>query len=82
MRKLSILAMIFLVAFTMVSLTGGDFVIYAAAPPALDAETAVLMDQRTGQILYAKDGDKQMYPASTTKILTALVAVEQGTWTK
>jgi D-alanyl-D-alanine carboxypeptidase (penicillin-binding protein 5/6) len=70
--------MIFLVAFTMVSLTGGDFVIYAAAPPALDAETAVLMDQRTGQILYAKDGDKQMYPASTTKILTALVAVEQG----
>lgn len=80
MRKITILTLIFLAAFILVNLVGGDFHISAApaAPPALDAETAILMDQRSGQILYAKNADKQMYPASTTKILTALVAVEEG----
>lgn len=49
-----------------------------AAPPALEAEAAILIDQVTGKILYEKNADKQLYPASTTKILTALLAVEEG----
>jgi len=44
----------------------------------LISETAVLMDARTGQVLYQKDAHKKMYPASTTKILTGLLAVELG----
>ncbi|MBR0104609.1 MAG: D-alanyl-D-alanine carboxypeptidase [Firmicutes bacterium] len=42
----------------------------------LSAETAVLMDADTGKILYDKDMNRTMYPASTTKILTALVLLD------
>lgn len=37
------------------------------------------MDADTGQVLYEKNGDKRMLIASTTKLMTALVALEQGT---
>lgn len=46
--------------------------------PAISAETAILMDANTGVILYAKDIHKKMYPASTTKLLTCLIAMERG----
>lgn len=39
-------------------------------------ETAVLAEAATGNILYESDADKRMYPASTTKIMTALLAIE------
>lgn len=42
----------------------------------LYSETAVLIDTNTGKILYGKDETKKMYPASTTKILTAIIALE------
>ncbi|MBQ5325686.1 MAG: D-alanyl-D-alanine carboxypeptidase [Oscillospiraceae bacterium] len=41
-------------------------------------ETAVVIDGKTGQVLYEKDAHRVMYPASTTKILTGLLAVEHG----
>ena len=47
-------------------------------PPAVTAEAAVLMDDVTGQLLYEKNGRKKRPPASTTKIMTALLAVEGG----
>ena len=43
----------------------------------LSATAAVLMDCDTGQILYQKNADKRMRVASTTKILTALVVLEE-----
>ncbi|MBD5516432.1 MAG: D-alanyl-D-alanine carboxypeptidase [Lachnospiraceae bacterium] len=46
--------------------------------PAISAESAILMDANTGVILYAKDIHKKSYPASTTKLLTCLMAMEQG----
>jgi len=50
---------------------------YAAAPDLnLAAETAILIERSTGKVLYAKDENKRMYPASMTKILTALVALD------
>lgn len=39
---------------------------------------AVLIDGLTGQVLYDKNGNEKNFPASTTKLLTALVAVERG----
>lgn len=50
----------------------------ASTPPVLSAETAVLMDAASGEILYAKDAEKQMYPASITKLMTILLALENG----
>lgn len=44
----------------------------------IDSEAAVLMDVETGQILYGKNATKKMYPASITKIATAIYAIEKG----
>jgi D-alanyl-D-alanine carboxypeptidase (penicillin-binding protein 5/6) len=46
--------------------------------PAVSANSAILMDVTTGKILYQKNIHQQMEPASTTKILTAIVAIENG----
>lgn len=44
--------------------------------PDLGAEAAYLLEANTGTVLYAKNMDEKLYPASTTKILTCLIAVE------
>ncbi|MBP2634867.1 MAG: dacB 3 [Firmicutes bacterium] len=49
-----------------------------AAPPALSAQGAVLMDAKTGQILVDRNMNKKLAPASTTKIMTAIIAIESG----
>ena len=41
------------------------------------SESAVLMDQATGKVLYEKNMYDRKYPASTTKILTAIIALEK-----
>ena len=48
------------------------------ANAALDikARTVILQDYLSGEILYEKDADKSIYPASMTKIMTAIVAFE------
>lgn len=45
--------------------------------PEIGAQSAILMDIRSGAVLYAKNIDEKLYPASITKILTALIAYEQ-----
>lgn len=45
-------------------------------PPHFSSPAVLAMDFDTGQILYQKNAHQRMYPASTTKILTALVAVD------
>ncbi|WP_317855774.1 D-alanyl-D-alanine carboxypeptidase family protein [Chakrabartyella piscis] len=49
-----------------------------ANEPVVSAETAILMDAKTGDILYEKDSNKQMYPASITKLMTVLLALENS----
>lgn len=44
--------------------------------PLIGAESAILMDAATGTVLYEKNVHEELYPASTTKILTALLAIE------
>ena len=44
--------------------------------PTVAAEGAILIDGKSGDTIYEKDADKKLYPASTTKIMTALVALE------
>ncbi len=44
----------------------------------LSAEAAVLIDGDTGAIMYGKNHLEQRPPASTTKVLTAILAIEQG----
>ncbi|SET27712.1 D-alanyl-D-alanine carboxypeptidase family protein [[Clostridium] polysaccharolyticum] len=42
------------------------------------AESAILIEASTGLVLYEKNVDKRQYPASITKIMTALVAIENS----
>ena len=42
----------------------------------INARTAILQDYLSGEILYEKDPDKSIYPASMTKIMTAIVAFD------
>ncbi|KMY52527.1 hypothetical protein AC623_20535 [Bacillus sp. FJAT-27231] len=44
----------------------------------LMSESAILMDAKSGKILYEKNTEHQMYPASITKIATAIYAIENG----
>ena len=48
------------------------------AGPVVSAESAILIEAETATILYEKNIHKQQYPASTTKILTALLAYENS----
>ncbi len=50
----------------------------AVALPKLAAQAAIVVDQNSGQVIYARNEHSRMYPASTTKILTALLAIEHG----
>lgn len=46
------------------------------SPPDLASEAAVLIDAKTGTVLYARNPEKQEYPASITKIVTGIIAIE------
>lgn len=46
-------------------------------PPELISEAAIVMEASTGSILYNKNAYDAYYPASTTKLMTALLAIEQ-----
>ena len=55
----------------------------AAAPsqpsqPFVAAHAAILMDAETGRVLWEKNAHKPLSMASTTKIMTAIMALEQG----
>lgn len=46
--------------------------------PSVSADSAIVMDASTGTILYSKNIDARQYPASITKIMTTLVALENS----
>ena len=46
------------------------------AQPSVASAGAVLMDGATGKVLFSKNGDTKYYPASITKLMTALVVAE------
>jgi D-alanyl-D-alanine carboxypeptidase len=46
--------------------------------PEIESEAAILMDSESGAILFNKNANVKMYPASLTKIATAIYAIEKG----
>ncbi len=53
-------------------------VVKVEEPTGLYAQAAVLMDAESGRILFQKNGDEVLANASTTKILTCILALEEG----
>ncbi len=50
-----------------------------AQPPSPDAGAYILIDAGTGDVLCEKNSEETLFPASTTKIMTAILALESGT---
>ena len=44
--------------------------------PEISADAAILIDSSSEKVLYSKNENQKMYPASTTKILTAILTIE------
>jgi D-alanyl-D-alanine carboxypeptidase (penicillin-binding protein 5/6) len=53
-----------------------DLTLAGARAPSISAGAAILIDAGDGTVLYEYNADKKMYPASTTKIMTALVTLD------
>jgi serine-type D-Ala-D-Ala carboxypeptidase (penicillin-binding protein 5/6) len=72
--KFVTLCLVFLITFS------NQFSVLAAEDQQMKikSEAAVLLDSETGAVLYAKNANMKMYPASLTKIATAIYAIEKG----
>ncbi len=49
---------------------------FAAEPPDIKAKSGILIEREMGKVLYEKNADLKVYPASITKVLTAILFVE------
>jgi D-alanyl-D-alanine carboxypeptidase (penicillin-binding protein 5/6) len=50
----------------------------ASKAPAVTADAAVVMDLKSGKVLYEKNANKREYPASLTKMMTCILSIEKG----
>ena len=73
MRRLKALAVCLAFALTtlLTSITS-----YAVTTPDIAAASAIVINASTGQVLYAKDAETSYYPASITKVMTAMLVLE------
>ena len=82
MKKLSVLLMFMLVfqisAFPIYASEQGTALdnLSSGSAPSVTARSAILMDANSGKVLYSKKANTKRYPASITKIMTTLVAIE------
>ena len=63
-----ILLIVIFFSFSLVSVSKANFDV--------KARTAILQDYHSGEILYEKEPDISIYPASMTKIMTAIIAFD------
>lgn len=66
----------FIMALGIVFTMSNDVIAETPIPPTTIGEAVVLIDADTKDILFAKNPDKWMHPASTTKMVTLLTAIE------
>ncbi len=63
---------------TMIVVLNTTIFTYASEEPTVHADGAILIDYKTGRVLYEKNADKPLAMASTTKIMTLILAIESG----
>ena len=73
-RKITII----LLAIAILFIHTGSSNVWAASEPDIKGQTAVLIDVKSGRVLYEKDAHIQWAPASTTKVLSVLLALEKA----
>ena len=62
--------------FLFFLLTKFFFINFSYANIEIKARTAILQDFLSGEILYEKEPDRSIYPASMTKIMTTIIAFD------
>ena len=72
----------FLAAFIVFSILSSFCVKVNAAELALSAESAILINAETNEVIYEKNAYEKRGMASTTKIMTAILAIEMGNMKK
>lgn len=83
MKKTKAFMFLFILLIGLAGLNNKDHLKLAIAEKIFDApfikgEAAVVIDEQTGDIVYAKNAHEPLPPASTTKLLTALVVLERS----
>ena len=68
----------FVILCLSINLISPAFAQAAPGLPDLTAKTAIVIEASTGKVLYEKQADERRYPASTTKIMTLITALEHG----
>jgi D-alanyl-D-alanine carboxypeptidase len=67
--KIKVFAVLFILLFCLHTISYADTI-------SISADSAILVEVSTGRIIYEKNSTTQMYPASTTKMMTAILALE------
>lgn len=73
MKKIRLIPLVLILCLLLTAFAPGAS---ALEEPSLGAQAAILVDLGSGEILYAKNIDEQRSPASLTKVMTALLALE------
>lgn len=76
MKQLSKILISFILLFSMALITTTGFAQESQLELADNASSAILIERDTGTVLYEKDSDKKLPPASMTKIMTMLLIME------
>jgi serine-type D-Ala-D-Ala carboxypeptidase (penicillin-binding protein 5/6) len=66
----------FVVIVFIVNIFNINAIVFASEYVEIKSGAAMVIEKTTGKVIYAKNENERMYPASTTKILTAIVALE------
>ena len=66
----------FSLLLTIIMILGTALPIFADGEPDIKAEAAILIDASNGHVLFEKNSAEKKFPASTTKIMTALVTLD------
>ena len=68
----------FLVFILLMCLIFSNISFAVSEPPEISAQAAILIDSSSGEVFYDKASEQRMFPASTTKIMTAILTLENG----
>lgn len=78
LRERGLVLGVVLTAMLALAVSAGPARAIPDGPPSVGARAALVLDASTGDILWARDADRPLPPASTTKIMTTLLALESG----
>ncbi|MBS4197289.1 D-alanyl-D-alanine carboxypeptidase family protein [Lederbergia citri] len=78
MKRSAILLIIILLAMFTYHKKDQIIMSFTHSPVHISGEAAVLLDENTGEIIFSKNQNEKLYPASTTKLLTALVVLDRS----